>query len=329
MSEIIPTVYLLYGDDELGFKAFIDRLRAKMGDPSTADINLSHFAADKLSLGELEQNCISLPFLARRRLVIAEQPTRLMSSDAQRDLFFQLLKSIPPTTALLLIEFIDLKSSKGRIPKRVSELLQWLQEKHSASFIQRLETPQGSSFIGWIQAQTQELGGQIDPRAAHLLGELVAEDQRLAQQELVKLLDYVNLERPIEVEDIELLTPFHGQSDIFAMVDAIGARNGSQAIKMLHRLLEEESPLYIFSMITRQFRLLLLIRETLDSHRDPKEVLKLHPYVLGKLLNQARNFSKHDLEEIFGSLLQIDLDSKIGQDDLEVAMERLVAQLVY
>lgn len=327
MSEDIPTVYLLYGDHELGFSEFIDRLRSKMGDPASAELNISHFTPDKLDLTTIEQNCISMPFLSRRRLVIAEQPTRLMSSDAQRERFFQVLNNIPPTTALLLIEPIDLKSSRGRLPSRASELIQWLQDQLPSSYIQRLEAPQGTAFIEWLQKCTREYGGQIEPRAAHLLAELALEDPRLAQQELSKLLDYVNRERPIQVDDVERLTPFHIQSDIFAMVDAIGHRDGSKALRMLHGLLEEESPLYVFSMVTRQFRLLLLTRETIDAHQDPKDVLKLHPFVLSKLLAQARNFSLNDLECIYRLLLKNDIDSKTGQDDLEVALEKLVAQL--
>jgi DNA polymerase-3 subunit delta len=327
MSEDIPTVYLLYGDHELGFAEFIDRLRSKMGDPATADINISHFNADDFDLSTLEQICISMPFLSRRRMVIAEQPTRLLSSDALKERFFQVLKNIPPTTALLLIESIDLKSSKGHLPSRASELIQWLQDHLPSSYIQRIEAPQGMRFIEWIEKRAREYGGQIDSQAALLLAELVSEDPRSAQQELSKLLDYVNRERSIQVEDVERLTPFRSQSDIFAMVDAIGQRDGSTALAMLRGLLEEESPLYIFSMVTRQFRLLLLTREAIDAQRDPKQALKVHPFVLNKLLKQARNFSLDDLECIYRLLIQIDVDAKTGQDDLEVALEKLVAEL--
>jgi DNA polymerase-3 subunit delta len=327
MSEDIPTIYLLYGDHELGFSEFIDQLRSKMGDPSTADINISHFTSDRLDLAALEHNCISMPFLSRRRLVIAEQATRLMSADAQGERLFQVLRNIPPTTALILIEPVDLKTSKGRLPSRLSELIKWLQNELPSSYIQRLEAPQGMSFISWIQKRTREYGGQIEPQAAHLLAELVLEDPRLAQQELLKLLDYVNRERPIQAEDVERLTPFHRQNDIFAMVDAIGQRDGSLALRLLRGLLEEESPLYIFSMVTRQFRLLLMAREAMDTHQDPKQALKLHPFVLSKLLAQARNFSLSDLERIYHLLFQNDRDSKIGQADLELALEKLVCQV--
>ncbi len=59
MSEDIPTVYLLYGDHELGFSEFIDRLRSKMGDPASAELNISHFSPDKLDLSILGRNVLA------------------------------------------------------------------------------------------------------------------------------------------------------------------------------------------------------------------------------------------------------------------------------
>ena len=45
MANSKPTVYLLYGDDELAMADFVARLREKLGDPSTADLNTVRFAA--------------------------------------------------------------------------------------------------------------------------------------------------------------------------------------------------------------------------------------------------------------------------------------------
>jgi len=171
------------------------------------------------------------------------------------------------------------------------------------------------------------MGGSIEPQAAHLLSELVANDSRLADRELEKLLDYVNKERPIQVQDVEQLTPFHGQSNIFAMVDAVGQRNGKQAFSHLRRLLEDHPPRYAFSMIIRQFRLLLMAREALDNNINPRKVLNVPDFVADKVSAQARNFSLPDLERIYHKLLDIDLASKSGGADLEVSLDGLLATL--
>jgi DNA polymerase-3 subunit delta len=327
MEESPPTIYLLYGNHKLAFSEFILRLREKMGDPSTADMNIDTFTPGKFDLGSFQQVCSSFPFLTRRRLVILEQPTQQSSDDQIKDSFFDLLGSLPETTALILIENVDLKSTKGKIPKKLSELIQWLEVHQPSAYIKRFEIPHGSQFIQWIYKLVHELGGDIEPQAAQLLAEFVNEDPHLTLQECSKLLDYVNRERPIEAEDIEKCTPFQRQSDVFAMVDAIGQRNGSQALQWLRQLLQDDSPIYAFGMIVRQFRLLLLTKEVQAKQQDPKDALQLHPYVAGKIIAQARNFNLEDLERIYHRLNEIDIASKMGQEDLEVSLERFVARL--
>ena len=327
MAEIPPTIYLLYGDHDLAFSEFLSRLREKMGDPSTADMNIETFPSSKLDLGKVEQVCISLPFLARRRLVIVEQPLRNLTNNELKENFYRLLASIPNTTALIIIERVDFTATRGKTPKALNELIRWLEENQSSAYIKRFEVPRGSQFVQWIRQRAHELEGEIQPQAAHLLAELVVGDPHQAHQELSKLLDYVNRDRPIEVEDVEDLTPLKRQSDVFAMVDAMGQRNGPQALQWLRQLLVNDSPLYAFSMIIRQFRLLLLAKDAQVNQQDPQKALDVHPYVAGKIIAQARNFSQDDLEEIYHFLKDIDIASKTGKDNLEIALEGFVANL--
>jgi DNA polymerase-3 subunit delta len=159
------------------------------------------------------------------------------------------------------------------------------------------------------------------------LAELTAEDPLLADQELQKLLDYVDRAAPITTQDVEKLTPLSGQSDVFAMVDAVGSRQGAKALIHLHRLLETEPVRYAFAMVVRQFRLLIQARDAMDRGTDPGTEMKMHPYVVKKATRQARQFSMPQLENIYYQLLAIDVASKSGGDDLEIALDRLIASL--
>jgi len=285
MAETPPTIYLLYGDHDLAFSEFISRMREKMGDPSTADMNIDSFPSGKLDLGKVEQVCVSFPFLSRRRLVIVEQPSQSLTNNDLKENFYRLLISIPDTTALLIIERVDFTATRGKTPKALNELIHWLEENDISSYIKRFEIPRGSQYIQWIRHRAHKLEGEIQPQAAHLLAELAVGDPHLAHQELSKLLDYVNRDRPID------------------------------------------SPLYAFSMIVRQFRLLLLTKDAQANQQDPQKALDVHPYVAGKIIAQAKNFSQNDLEEIYHLLKGIDIASKTGKDNMEVALEGFVANL--
>jgi len=170
--------------------------------------------------------------------------------------------------------------------------------------------------------------GKIEPAAAQLLAEWVSEDPFLANEELAKLLDFVDRNRPIEFEDVQQLTPYRGQEDIFSMVDALGQRQGKQAQYYLHSLLVEEDIRYVFAMIVRQFRLLILSREALDEVKPPAKALPVNTpeFVVNKIVMQSKKFSSDLLDNIYHELLEIDLGSKFGGFDLAFSLDSFIAK---
>jgi DNA polymerase-3 subunit delta len=330
MTDRAPIVYLLYGDDEFAMEAFLEQLRGRLGDPTTADMNSQVFSMPGIDLSALEAYCTSMPFLAHRRLAILEHVESMPSDQPFREEFFSLLERLPEHAALVLVDAVDLQrwNSEQRYQEK-SPIYAWVSEHPQRSYIQRCVSPHGSAFVKWIISQCQDLGGEIDPPAAHLLAELVSEDAHLAHQELSKLLDYVDRKRPVRVDDVERLTPFRAQSDIFAMVDAAGERDGKTALKHLRSLLEVENPGYVFAMLIRQFRLIIQVREAFDLGLDAKRSLsqKTPDFVVKKISAQAQNFQLQELERIYRDLLAIDLASKTGGAPLEVALDRFIAEL--
>ena len=111
--------------------------------------------------------------------------------------------------------------------------------------------------VRWIRARARAEKGEISLEAAQALAE-VEDDPRALGNEITKLLTYVNFTRPVELEDVQTLTPAGGEAIIWDMVDAIGQRRGPVAQRELHKLLAGSEPLYILSMIVRQYRLFTL-----------------------------------------------------------------------
>jgi DNA polymerase III delta subunit len=99
---------------------------------------------------------------------------------------------------------------------------------------------------------------------------------------------------------------------------------------LLRQISEEQDIGRVFSMIVRQFRLLLLTREAIDSGRDPRESLpwRTPDFVREKLIRQAHNFNHHDLKIAHHSLMQLDLDIKTGRGDLATGLDLFVLGLI-
>lgn len=325
-----PTVYILYGGDELGLSEFLrDRLILKLGDRSTADLNLARFDGPSLTMGALRATCGAMPFLAARRLVIVKDYLGLLAKRAggkrEAEALVELFAELPPTTALVFADYED-------IPRN-SPVLKWAEAAGSA-YVKHFPLPKSGALPGWIVQRARAKGGEFTPRAAQALAAAVSEPLRLVDSEILKLLTYVNFERPVEAADAERVTPYAGQANVFEMVDALGRGDGPKALEELHGLLESkdavEGYFAVFGMIVRQFRLLLQTRELMEAGASEGEVagaLGLHRYPAGKIYHQAHNFTLPALEAIYRKLLEVDEMYKTGQVEGPVALDLLVAEL--
>lgn len=322
--------YVFHGDDEFTRSEAVAELKAKMGDPATADVNTTILNGRNLTLSELIHACDAVPFMGERRLVIVEDmlqrfdPQKGGRSDADQKLVEGLrdyLPSLPETTRLI---FDDSKSLHGNNPI----IRQAQQDSHG--YVQEFEVPRRGAVSGWITHRVQEKGGEIQSGAVMALGAYGEDDLRLLDQEIEKLLTYAG-ERPITEADVRRLVPAATESDIFAMVDALGQRDYREAVTRLHELLEAgEPPTYLLYMITRQFRILTQVKELAGQGMRQSAIqsaLSLHPFVVKKALAQARNFSLSQLNAIYRKILETDEAIKTGRLEPELALDVLVADL--
>jgi DNA polymerase-3 subunit delta len=333
MAGPAPVVYLLYGEDEVSISQYLAKIEAKLGDPGSITLNTSHLDGRLISLDELRNAVSALPFMGARRLVVVTNPLARFDSresqnqpeqpkqQEQQKRFKELLSQLPDSTALVLVVYRALKENHW--------LVRWVKSAGARGLVHEFSIKKGE-MAGWIQKQAAEQGGRFTPQAAAQLAVLVGDDTRLALQEIQKLIAYANYQRAVEVDDVDLVASAAGQVDIFALVDALGNQDGRRAMDMLQRLLSEQDTISIFGMVVRQFRLLLLAREVLDSGGREAEVtreLGIHPYVAGKISAQARRFTLPVLETIYRRLLDIDEAVKTGQIEGDVALDTLVPAL--
>jgi DNA polymerase-3 subunit delta len=338
-----PTVILLFGDDELALEERLADFIARLAEPGNAELNLSRFSAARLDFEAFETQLLAAPFLAARRMVILDLGALAGRRLEFPERFFHLLESMPATSVVVALERVDYEAidrrtrgSSGGDPAQAhaaaSPFYRWVCDHPGRAVSREYRTPRGPAFERWAIERARRHGAEMDGQAAALLREVTGEQTLLADQELRKLADYVNGERPIGAADLERLTPFHAEGDVFAMVDAVGGRDGAKAMRAMHTLLAEEDPRYVFTMIVRQFRLLLLARDALDRGVAPRQILTESPhrlpgFVADKVARQALGFSSDRLADIYRELLALDVASKSGRADITLGLESLVATL--
>ena len=151
--------------------------------------------------------------------------------------------------------------------------------------------------------------------------------------ELEKLAAYVDWQRPIDERDVQCLVSASFEANIFALVDALGLRQRRQAVGELQRLAENgANELYLLTMISRQIRLLLSVKELVEEEHLPLETVQKqlrisHRFIVEKLARQGRHFKMRELEVILSRLVRIDQAIKTGKIDGMMALELLVVEV--
>ncbi|RME87213.1 MAG: DNA polymerase III subunit delta, partial [Anaerolineae bacterium] len=259
-----PPILFLYGNDDFAISRRLKEIRAELDDEPNADLNVTRLDGRTLSAETLQTALQTTPFLASQRLVLLENPSAACTTPQARKRFLASLENIPPTSRLVMYEFVETRTYRD--PRREARederhwLVKWGRKKDGVG-LERYPLPTREEMSHWIIRETKRQGGDIEESAAGYLAGMVGQNTRQAAQEIAKLLAYVNWERTITLQDVEAVSVLTAQESIFDLVDALALGDGKKAQTTLHRLLEEEDPFRIFGMIVRQFRLLILARE--------------------------------------------------------------------
>lgn len=338
MPEEKPIVYILRGDDRQAIKSQITTFMSSLGGADMAEMNTTRLDGKSATLNDLRASALALPFLTERRLVVVDDALQPYSGrgkqQAQQD-FLALLDALPASTALVLVvpdtpKYNHYAGWGWETLKDTHWLIKWVKTVGKRAILIDCGLPTEEKMPIWIQNKAVELGGEFTSEAALLLRDFIGNDTQQALQEINKLVTFVGLSRPVDGKDVALLTVRDHQSDIFALVDAIGNRDGQSALETLRILLDETDFIPLFGMVIRQFRLLIQARELLDLGGTEGQLVKtlsLHPFVAKKISAQARKFDTPTLEGIYHHLLEIDLGEKTGTMPGEVALDLLIARL--
>jgi DNA polymerase III delta subunit len=236
---------------------------------------------------------------------------------------------------VLLPFLIDADGRDKPLNKAQAGFLKFLTEqKYSHSSFNLLSHTESAS---WVKKEAAARGGKISLKVAELLVGLVGSDGWQISNEIDKLISYKATakltESPVEIEaaDIKNLVQGNFSDNIFSLTDAISAKNQVMAVKLLDGLIESGlDGQYLLNMFIRQFRILLQIRQAVDSGLSQRQIanlLKLHPFVLQKGLAQANNFNLTNLKSIFSQLVKIDYLVKSGRGDYLTGLNLLVVKL--
>jgi len=316
----------LYGADSFRSRRFLQELKNKFVkdvDPDSHSFSVVDGAGAALS--DISEKINTGSLFVKKRFVIIENIFKNKSEKIFSELAPYLEKLAKSDDNILIFRDEDIESQT--LKAAAKKLLAFFKLQ---PYSQEFKALSPAQLLAFIKKEATAYNKDISAPAASLLASLTGGNLWQISTE-VKKLSFYNDEKIISAETVKEMVSGSYDENIFGLSDAISAKNRKTAIN----LLEEQyaaglSDEYLLTMLIRQFKILLQIRESLDADINPAEIatrLKIHPYVAKKGVMQAKNFSAPILKNYLNRLVFLDFSNKIGRGDIKTELSLLISSL--
>ena len=148
--------------------------------------------------------------------------------------------------------------------------------------------------------------------------------------EVRKLIEFVGQGGTITTKEVDLLCIKQIDSVIFDLTDNLGKKDTKKAMEVLNNLLYEKEPIQkILITLYNHFKKLYIVKIAEEYHKDLATSMKLKPnqlFLTTKYKNQARYFTKNEIEKIMEEFVSLDANYKVGFIDINIGLEAILCR---
>lgn len=307
-------VYLLLGEEAYLRNQYRDKLKkALLGDGDA--MNFHYFEGKDVSPGEVIDLAETMPFLAERRVLVLEN-TGLFAHGGE--MLADYLKEPAPTAYFVFVE--ESADKRSKLYKAVTA------KGRAVEF----KTQDEAVLQRWILGILKKEGMNITGRDLAFFLEKTGSDMENIRGELEKLLCYCMGRDVITAKDIEEICTKQISNQIFDMINAIAEKKQRKAMDLYYDLLTlKEPPMRILYLITRQFNMLLQVKELKNKGCDAStigEKVGLAGFIARKYVAQAARFRTADLRRAVEDCVEAEEAVKTGKMNDVMSVELLIVR---
>lgn len=316
-------IYLLYGEEGYLKKQYRDKLKKaltaagdsgfSMGGDTGSDMNFTAFEGKGTNPKEVIDLAETLPFFAERRVILIENSG--FFKNACEELAEYLPQVAPATSFIFVEEEVDKRSKMYKTVSKAGKAVEFATQ--SEELITR-----------WILSRLKKEGKNITGNVMQLFLSKTGTDMGNIDRELEKLICYTLERDVITAEDVEAIATEQTTNKIFDMVNAIAEHNQRKALDLYYDLLTlKEPPMRIMYLITRQFQILLNIRDMARQGLDNQTMAKkagIPPFAVKRNVTQAKGFTIAQIKQALVEGVELEEAVKTGRMDDQMAVELFI-----
>ena len=245
-----PALVLLHGADEQLLDDALDLVaRGLFLDASERALGREVLEGDAVSTETVVRSAMTLPFMTKRRLVVVRRAQALAAKGGE--ILTAYARDPNPTTCLLLLATEALGVSRERRSDH------WLLGALPPAVVVALPARRGRALedrllVAWVGEDGARLLGEA--RKAALLGGPE--------------------HRSVGVAEVEAVVGDHRVSDVFELTNAVERRELGVALRTLDRLLATEEPIFLLTLLTRNVRVALTVRDLAADGQSAEQIAR-------------------------------------------------------
>ncbi|MFZ5863592.1 MAG: DNA polymerase III subunit delta [Nitrospirota bacterium] len=310
----IDPLYLIVGEESWLADEALAALRRYAAPPD--DLMNSHvFSGVETAAEDLVAVAQTLPAFATRRFIVLRDAERLASSD-----LLTAYCDDPATTTCLVFITAKLdrrKSWAGALAKRAVTVA--------------CDPLKPAALRTWLQREASARGFRLNDEAlAYLLARADGSMRALSQDLETLTVSHRGATGPLTTDELSVLSPGEAAVSVFDWAHAVAMGNPGDAIGATRRLLHDEAPLLMLSILAGQWRKMLRYRALIESGTAASAAagaLGLPPFAATRVADAAKRRSSTRLIAGLTWCLETDAAIKGGALQPTLAMERLVSAL--
>ena len=288
----LAPVYVLHGDQPILVERAVAAIR-EAAVPAGARAFNYDVVDGKVTGAQIVALAQTLPMMAQRRMVYVRDLAAVAAGDA--DALVAYLGDPNPTTVVVAVT--------SKLDKR-QKLFAAAAKK---GYLHVLEAPR--QLAPWARAEATSRGVKIEGAAIQRLVDAVGDDLSRLALAIEQLGIYAG-DRAVTAADVDELVADTRERSVFELTDAIGAADRGRALAAVSALCDQrESAVGVVVMLARHVRQLALVhalRERGVQRGEWAGRIGVPPFVIDKLIQQARSFAPDALADATRALAEAD-----------------------
>jgi DNA polymerase-3 subunit delta len=311
-----PSVFLFIGPEKYLKERAINELRSRSLDSSSGELDYKVLHGLDTSADEIINSAGTMPFFSSKRLVVVKDFDKLSKEDTSKVVAY--IKNPNQHTCLIIdSDSVSILEDEPLIARHAKVL--------------RFAPLLDNELSSWIKKYLSLQGKTIEDDALDMLKESKGADLLNLSGELDKLMTFIYKRNSVTGSDVEGLVGKSVAASAFDIASAIGDKNASKAVGIVHELTSSgKKPYEIVGILGWFFKRVLKAKLLLDAGDTESLVcqkLRINRKSAEEFFTHVHSFSVQALESKMKVLLDADLSIKRPRYSPSLIMEFAIIRL--